>query len=135
MKVLSIRPPWAWLIFHGKDVENRDWFTRHRGPLLIHASKRMEKDWEIHYWEEFAKREEPFGPHHLGAIIGMVNVVDCTEAVSSEWHNEGCWGWYLKDQIEFSEPHFIKGHLSLWDFEPSNPSEEMKAAKVRILSS
>mgnify|MGYP002359850962 FL=1 len=38
MKALSIRQPWAGLIIHGyKDIENRDWPTRYRGPLLVHA--------------------------------------------------------------------------------------------------
>lgn len=37
---LSIRQPWAWAILNaGKDVENRSWTTRYRGPLLIHAAK------------------------------------------------------------------------------------------------
>lgn len=40
MKCLSIRQPWAWAILYaGKDIENRTWFTYHRGPFLLHASK------------------------------------------------------------------------------------------------
>lgn len=39
MKTLSVRQPYAWLIFHGKDIENRSRPFSHRGPLLIHASK------------------------------------------------------------------------------------------------
>ena len=40
MKALSIRAPWWFCILHnGKDIENRDWSTRYRGPVLIHASK------------------------------------------------------------------------------------------------
>ena len=42
MKALSIRQPWAWMILHcGKDIENREWPTRFRGRVLIHASKGM----------------------------------------------------------------------------------------------
>ena len=33
MKALSVKQPWAWAIFHGKDVENRDWPTNVRGPV------------------------------------------------------------------------------------------------------
>ena len=46
--VLSIRQPWAWLILNaGKDIENREWPTRFRGRVLIHASKGMTHDeWE-----------------------------------------------------------------------------------------
>jgi|ERR1700758_4475866 hypothetical protein len=39
MKVIVIRQPWAWLIVNGfKDIENRSWRTRYRGPLMIHPS-------------------------------------------------------------------------------------------------
>lgn len=40
-KALSIRQPWAdAIIWHDKDVENRNWPTKFRGPFCIHASKR-----------------------------------------------------------------------------------------------
>ena len=40
MKALSVCQPWAWAIVHGiKKVENRWRPTRHRGPLVIHASR------------------------------------------------------------------------------------------------
>lgn len=42
---LSIRQPWAWAILHaGKDIENRDWATRFRGPFLVHAGKGCTRD-------------------------------------------------------------------------------------------
>ena len=38
LKAISIRQPWAWLIVNGyKDVENRVWFAKLRGRVLIHA--------------------------------------------------------------------------------------------------
>jgi len=43
LPALSIWQPWAWLIANGyKDIENRTWWTKFRGPFLIHASKRMD---------------------------------------------------------------------------------------------
>ena len=43
MKVLSVRQPWAWAIIHGgKDVENRNWDTKFRGRLAIHAGKQFD---------------------------------------------------------------------------------------------
>src|ERR1051326_1498970 len=45
VKALSVRQPWAWLIIYGgKDIENRDWPTSHRGPTLIHAGKQWDID-------------------------------------------------------------------------------------------
>ena len=43
MKILSVRPEWAWAIMFAdppKTVENRSWQTKYRGELGIHASKR-----------------------------------------------------------------------------------------------
>src|SRR5215472_1457845 len=43
MKALSVRQPWAWLIVNGyKPVENRNWLTKFRGRLLIHAGQRFD---------------------------------------------------------------------------------------------
>lgn len=40
MLALSIRQPWAWLIINGgKDIENRDWPTKFRSRILVHAGK------------------------------------------------------------------------------------------------
>ncbi len=42
LKCLSLMQPWATLLAHGlKTYETRSWSTRHRGPLLIHASRRF----------------------------------------------------------------------------------------------
>ena len=48
MLALSIRQPWASLILKaGKDIENRDWPTKFRGRILIHAAKGCTRDeWE-----------------------------------------------------------------------------------------
>jgi hypothetical protein len=38
MKAISIQQPWAWLIINGpKGLENRNWRSNFRGPVLIHA--------------------------------------------------------------------------------------------------
>jgi hypothetical protein len=42
MKVISVRQPWAWCIFHArpiKDIENRPRRSHYRGELIIHASQ------------------------------------------------------------------------------------------------
>lgn len=40
MRLISLHEPWATLIaLQFKRVESRDWETRYRGPLAIHASK------------------------------------------------------------------------------------------------
>jgi hypothetical protein len=95
---LSIRQPWAWLIVNaGKDIENRTWPTRFRGPVLIHASKA----WR---WQEKEDRDRvifSFGiaiPETLplGGIVGEARIVDCVEDYSSRWFN-GPFGFVLTD--------------------------------------
>lgn len=79
MRAITIRQPWAELIVLGKkDVENRSWRTRHRGPLLIHAGAGA--DWD--YFEEYAVRDDAV----RGAIIGVVELLECTKKRASDWH-------------------------------------------------
>lgn len=93
MKALSIRQPWAWLILNaGKDIENRNWSTRYRGTVLVHAGKRFDQDgylWAMANTDiglrmpgifEF-ENEEGF----LGGIVGAVDIVDCVQQSASPW--------------------------------------------------
>ena len=70
---ISVRQPWASLILlAGKDIENRTWETRVRGPILIHAAKSMT-------WDEyldslsFAYRINP----NLVEALGVLTVSAC----------------------------------------------------------
>ena len=107
MRAISIHQPSAELIVRGqKDVENRSWRTHHRGPLLIHASAGGTR----------ARFEEHGIPEDVarGAIIGVVEVVDCTQERSSRWHEPGCWGWYLARPRRFREPIPVTGRRGLF---------------------
>ncbi len=91
MKALSIRQPWAWLIANGyKDIENRMWPTRFRGPFLIHASKGMTKD-EYEECKDFALDVDPdipfpkFDDLQRGGIVGQAEITDCVEWSDSDW--------------------------------------------------
>lgn len=98
---LSIMQPWAWLISHGhKDIENRDWKTRTRGPVLIHAGKAMDAEAE----ECLLCGYHPVSgqPHKLtlpamfdrGGIVGRVDIVDCVLESASPWF-VGAYGFVL----------------------------------------
>ena len=83
---LSIRQPWANRILHdGKDVENRDWPTRFRGPVLIHTGKRP---------DGALCRAEADLP--LGGIVGVVEIVDCVTSMDSRWFY-GPYGFVLRN--------------------------------------
>ena len=96
---LSILQPWAWLIVNGhKPVENREWRGRHRGPLLIHAGKGIDRD-----AYEFIQAMLPDdvvvpGPGAIerGGIVGQARMVDCVTAHPSQWFF-GPYGFVLAD--------------------------------------
>lgn len=105
---LSIRQPWAWAIINaGKDIENRDWPTRYRGPVCIHASKGMTRDeynWFIRTIHAVSlTRPFPTGAMvpemsglDRGGIIGVAEVVDCVDASESPWFF-GSFGFVLRN--------------------------------------
>ncbi len=110
IKALSIRQPYAsWLVhpdwFLTRDVppkriENRDWSTRYRGPLLIHAPRTVEADafaiWSarIPGLDQCVRQAGAVYP--TGAIIGIANLVDCVEASDDPWFC-GDYGLLLAD--------------------------------------
>lgn len=100
MKALPIFQPFAHLIIHGgwyhppctehrrwvhKRVENRQWPTDYRGPLLIHAGK--SREWLGCY--------SPLPESMVfGAIIGRVEVVECFSMAhirAGRLPREYCW--------------------------------------------
>lgn len=100
MKALSIRQPWAWLIVNGhKDIENRSWPTRYRGPVLIHAAKGMTRT-EYHDVGMFCFRWgvplPAFGELERGGIVGQATVTGCSDNSLSPWFF-GKFGFDLAD--------------------------------------
>lgn len=86
MKIISIRQPWASLIVTGlKDVENRTWSTRYRGPILIHASQRADSIASDEMERRFDVGPPP-APPLLGGIVGVAEIVDCVQLHPSKWY-------------------------------------------------
>lgn len=123
MKALSIRQPWAWAILHGgKDVENRDWPARFRGPILIHASKSMgRQEYEDAAYSikmaQFSNGETQYVPEFealpRGGIVGQMEIVDCVKESASPWFL-GHYGFVIQNAkpLPFTP---IKGALGLFD--------------------
>jgi hypothetical protein len=111
--VLSIRQPWAALIVHGiKDVENRTWKTKKRGPFLVHASKKVEKELIDYYVNLYPEIKETV--KITGSIIGRGYLVDCVENSRSEWFS-GQIGFII-GKAELIKPIQASGRLSFWLF-------------------
>jgi hypothetical protein len=91
MKILSIRQPWAYLITRGsKNIENRSWPTNYRGPVLIHASLKIDKQHCIDHGLDPTKLE-------TGGVVGIAEIVDCVTTHRSRWF-EGPYGFVLKNR-------------------------------------
>ena len=118
MKTISVRQPWAWALFHGKDIENRPWATHYTGPLLIHASKTFDYDGLKWIQKNFPITIAPFIPGtdflSFGAIIGKVRMTDCIIHSSSPWFF-GPYGFLFTDPVEFKTPIPYRGRLKFFD--------------------
>jgi hypothetical protein len=110
MKALTVRQPWAWAIVHGtKRIENRSRHFSHRGPLLIHAGLSRAELGKLG-WQPPAE--------HLafGALIGVVEVVDCVplaQVEGDEWA-EGPHCLILRNPRPIA-PIAWKGSLGLFE--------------------
>jgi hypothetical protein len=95
-KALSIMQPWSWLIVAGhKDIENRDWPTRFRGPVMIHAGKRMDEGYSDAQEWDWPDIELPCD-FDMGGIVGEAEIVDCVTASRSRWFC-GRYGFVIRN--------------------------------------
>jgi len=120
MKAISLWQPWASAMALGwKKNETRHWSTKHRGPLLIHAAKKVIGWPSLDIQSMFD--EIAFQPSDLprGVILCKVDLVDCQKTFI---HNrprgvEGIFGDYtpgrfmwITEKIEvFNDPIPFKG--------------------------
>ncbi|WP_414462948.1 ASCH domain-containing protein [Hyphomicrobium sp. DY-1] len=117
MKALSIRQPWAWAIVFGtKRIENRDWSTRYRGKLLIHASKGMtigEYQSATMFIERIGLAVPTRDQLQRGDLIGIADLVDVVTSSSSPWF-QGKYGFVLENVRPL--PNFVPlmGELGLF---------------------
>lgn len=117
MKAISIRQPWAYLLANGhKDIENRNWNTKFRGEVLIHASKGMTK---AEYNEAKVlcdslgiKLPEPT-ELDFGCIVGRMTITDTVTQSDSPWFF-GRVGFCISN-ARACRPVEFKGKLSFFE--------------------
>jgi len=120
MKVLSVRQPFADLVVTGyKDIENRSRQTSHRGPLLIHASRRIDREMLTELVATLRAdghndAADFFSEPATGAIVGQVTVIDCVTRSDSDWFT-GPYGYVLADPLLFEHPVEVLGKLGIWE--------------------
>jgi hypothetical protein len=126
VKAITIQQPYAHLIATGdKHVENRTWFTDHRGWLGIHAGKgRGYLDTED---------EERYPTMVFGALVAIGWLWDCVHVdripelvrgrpkaawLLSHKHVEGPYCWILPTVYPLVEPVPLRGQRRLFDVPP-----------------
>ena len=108
MKAISIRQPFALFVVKGlKPVENRNWASTYRGPLLIHAARTFDDEGLQWVRERFPDLKLPDG-FILGCLLGQVDMVDCAKLYLSSWFT-GPYGHVYEHPIEFPDPIPYRG--------------------------
>lgn len=132
MKVLTLWQPWATLIAIGvKKIETRSWPTSYRGPLAIHASKKLDR--RIVAIAQQPDIAEPLynsgikeiGDMPFGAVVCVCRLVDCCQIVAPPNEPErsfgdytpGRWAWFLTGAEPLPTPIPAKGRQGLWQWD------------------
>jgi len=123
--MLIPKKPWASLIVMGlKDVENRNWRTSHRGPLLIHASKTYDEEGATFLHSTPAYNDECLNliregyrfpaDFPRGKIIGVVDIADCVTGSLSKWF-WGPYGFIIENPERFKKDLPYRGYPGMFD--------------------
>jgi hypothetical protein len=120
LRGISIRQPWAWLIFNDskrgkslKNIENRTRHTKVRGVVAVQASKTIDK--EAHYWlTQEGHQLPPIEELETGKIVGLIEITDSVNNHPSYWKQLDTIGYVLKNPIKLKEPIEYKGQLGFF---------------------
>jgi hypothetical protein len=153
VRALTVQQPWAWAIIHGgKDVENRTAMWSYRGPLAIHAGRRLsDRGFDSPLVRDAMDRwplPEDVDPFPLGAFVGVVDVVDAHECVGGSGMGrpvccDSAWAeasylehggktraqlvhYVLENPRELAAPFRCRGKLGLW----TPPPEALELLEV-----
>lgn len=156
---LTLTQPWATLVaIQAKVIETRDWSTRHRGPLAIHAAKGFPSEARrLVYEEPFRSvlREigiESFEQLPTASIVAVATLEKCYRFTAESMfdieqmskrgrlprheyafgdHHEGRFGFMLTNIVALTTPVPARGMQLLWrlpDDVRGALTEELRAA-------
>lgn len=148
MKAITIWQPWASLIYTGaKKIETRNWATKYRGPLAIHAAKRWDTELQSHLFTRQMygglaplvgkPLDFTFNTYidvtkiknlYKGAIIATCNLIDCVPVENltlkdieiEQYYGDfspGRVAWILDNVKPLKEPIKAKGKQRIWNWE------------------
>jgi hypothetical protein len=146
LPAISVHHPWALAVARfGKDVENRGWATRHRGPIAIHATLEWDPTGEQNLlvqtgWINYCKTlpddnvvRVPLDQDSLwityGAVVAVADLIGCHLSSDLErcnmgggcspWAAEGQWHWELANVRPLRKAVPCKGRQRLWRLPPN----------------
>lgn len=108
MKAITIIQPWSTLIALGeKRFETRSWVTSYRGPLAIHAAKKVDREAceREPIKSTLAKHGYTADNLPIGAVLAVVNLTECCRV-----ERLGDWG-ADKQPVKL---HYPKGKVLIW---------------------
>jgi hypothetical protein len=127
MKAISLWQPWASLMALGlKKNETRSWATSYRGPLYIHAAKKV-IGWP-NITIQVALESIAFQPCDLplGCLVCKVDLVDCQKIFIHTCHGErersfgnyapGRFMW-ITEHLETFDPVPFRGRQGLFNID------------------
>jgi hypothetical protein len=122
VQAISVRQPWAFAIARGgKTIYNQKLPTGYRGPLLIHASMRV----DLASCDSPLIRAAGWNPRDplatLGAVIAVADLsAVCTTAIRGEpcdcgpWAEPGTYHWRLTNIRALPRPIVAIGRTEPW---------------------
>ena len=134
----TVHQPSAWAIVEGlKPVENRTWAARYRGPILIHASRRIDPAGRAAL-EAAGIDVPPDDELVTSAILGRVDLVDVIQIQKTPGPGglfdppagdptahplaTGPECWVLANPRRLRQPIPMPGRQGFWDYD-AEPDE------------
>ncbi|TDD34784.1 hypothetical protein E1287_15745 [Actinomadura sp. KC06] len=127
MQAISVQQPWAFTIARGgKTVSNQPLPTAYRGPLLIHASMRV----DLKACDSPLIQAAGWDPRDplatIGAVIAMADLDGvCSATVAGgacdcgPWSTPGMHHWRLAGVRALPRPIVALGRPGLWEPKPT----------------
>ena len=124
VRAMSVQQPWAFAIARGgKTVSNQPLPTAHRGPLLIHASMRV----DLNACDSPLIRSAGWDPGDplatIGAVIAVADLADVCSAGGAcdcgPWADPGHHHWRLAAVRALPRPIVALGRPGLWEPKPA----------------
>jgi len=128
LKAITLWQPWASLMAFGdKKIETRSWHTRYRGPLAIHAAKKIVPYTNIEILSAIESHGLNCRKLPTGAVLAICELVDCKKIGI---HNRpdmperaygdyapGRYMWITKELTALSEPITARGYQGVWNWD------------------